>query len=124
MNLLLIFLGCGFGGISRFLITDYTYQILGRSFPYGTLVVNVIGSFLMGFLFFILMTRVIQISPYLRSFLLIGFLGGFTTFASFSLANLQLIESGAFMKLALNILISVFLCLLAVFLGVYAAEKL
>lgn len=112
MNTLLIFIGAGLGGVLRFWISNGVYYFLGRQFPYGTLVVNTTGSFLMGILFVLLVERFNGSGPQLRSLLLIGFLGGYTTFSSFSIETLNLFESGAWVSGFLNILLSVVLLML------------
>jgi len=124
MNTLLIFIGAGLGGVLRFWISNGVYYLLGRQFPYGTLVVNTTGSFLMGVLFVLLVERFNGSGPQLRSLLLIGFLGGYTTFSSFSIETLNLFESGAWVGGFLNILLSVVLCLLFVWIGVLGARQL
>ena len=124
MNTLLIFIGAGLGGVLRFWISNGVYYLLGRQFPYGTLVVNTTGSFLMGVLFVLLVERFNGSGPQLRSLLLIGFLGGYTTFSSFSIETLNLFESGAWVSGFLNILLSVVLCLLFVWIGVLGARQL
>lgn len=118
LDTFLIFIGAGLGGVFRFWISTFTYGLLGRQFPYGTLVVNVTGCFLMGFLFVVLLERFNGIGPSLRSLLLIGLLGGYTTFSSFSIETLNLFENGAILSGALNILLSVSLCIAASWLGV------
>ncbi len=123
LNECLIFLGAGLGGVSRFAISNLFYALLGREFPYGTLIVNVSGCFLMGLLFFLILERVSELAPYLRSFLLIGFLGGYTTFSSFSIETLNLIENGAWTSACLNILLSMGLCLLAVWIGAMGGKQ-
>jgi CrcB protein len=120
---LLIFLGAGLGGVFRFWITNGIHFLLGRQFPYGTLVINMTGSFLMGFLFVLIVDRFEYIGPQLRSLLLIGFLGGYTTFSSFSLETLILFENGAWMSALLNIVLSVTLCILLAWLGAIAGEQ-
>lgn len=114
---LLIVLGGGLGSLLRFWLSTGAYHLLGRAFPYGTLAVNVLGSFLMGFLTILLVERLNGQAPLLRALLLIGFLGGFTTFSSFSMETLNLWESGDITKALLNMVISLVLCLLAVTLG-------
>lgn len=120
---LLIFLGAGLGGVFRFWITNGIHFLLGRQFPYGTLVINMTGSFLMGFLFVLIVDRFEYIGPQLRSLLLIGFLGGYTTFSSFSLETLILLENGAWMSALLNIALSVILCIFLAWLGVVAGRQ-
>lgn len=71
----------GFGGVLRYGVSTGIYNLFNKNFPYGTLVVNVSGSFLMGFLFVLLLERFQSIAPQLRALLLIGFLGGYTTFS-------------------------------------------
>lgn len=124
LNTLLIFLGAGTGGVCRYWISNIIYSILGRQFPYGTLVVNVSGCFLMGILFVLLLERFDGVGPQLRSFLLIGFLGGYTTFSSFSIETLNLLESGDTLNGLLNILLSVILCITATWAGVLGGRHL
>lgn len=118
MNILLIFLGAGLGGITRYWVSNGVYFVLGRNFPYGTLVVNVSGCFLMGLLFIILQERFNSVAPQLRSFLLIGILGGYTTFSSFSIETFNLFENGDWLGATLNIFLSTLLCIIAAGLGV------
>lgn len=123
-NTLLIFFGAGLGGVLRYWISQNMYLLLGRQFPYGTLVVNVSGSFVMGLLFVLILDRFDGIGSQLRAFLLIGILGGYTTFSSFSIETLNLFESGAWFSASLNILLSVVLSILAVWLGVIGGRQL
>ena len=124
MNTLLIFIGAGSGGVFRYWISNGVYWFTGRQFPYGTLIVNVTGCFLMGFLFILILDRFNAIGPQLRAFLLIGFLGGYTTFSSFSIETLNLFENGASVSAALNIILSIILCLAATWLGVIGGRQL
>ena len=123
MHHFLIFLGAGLGGISRYWVSNGIHLFLGREFPYGTLVVNATGSFLMGMLFTIIFERFDGIGPQLRALLLIGFLGGYTTFSSFSLETLNLIENGAWWNALLNIFLNVFLCVGLSCLGVLGGRQ-
>jgi CrcB protein len=124
LNLLLIFLGAGIGGVMRYLVANITYNFFGREFPIGTLVVNISGCFLMGLLFVLLLERFNGLGPQLRALLLIGLLGGYTTFSSFSIETLHLFESGATLSALLNILLSIILCLAATWLGVIGGRHL
>lgn len=117
-NLLFIFIGAGLGGVLRYWITSASYAVLGREFPYGTLIVNISGCFLMGLVFILLMERVHSMAPALRALLLIGFLGGFTTFSSFSIETLNLFENGELLAAFTNICLSIILCLSATWIGV------
>lgn len=124
INTLLIFLGAGLGGVFRYGISNGIYWLLGRQFPYGTLFVNASGCFLMGLLFVLILERFDGISPHLRSLLLIGFLGGYTTFSSFSIETLNLLESGDWFSASLNILLSILLCIALTWLGIIGGRQL
>ncbi|PJD93533.1 MAG: fluoride efflux transporter CrcB [Legionella sp.] len=124
MNTLLVFLGAGLGGVFRYWVSNGCYWILGRQFPYGTLIVNATGCFLMGLLFTLILERFDGLGPQLRSFLLIGFLGGYTTFSSFSLETLILFESGDWFSASLNIILSIILCILLTWLGMIIGRYL
>ncbi len=119
-----IALGGACGAVLRFLVSSGVYQWLGRGFPYGTLAVNVLGSFLIGLLTEALVLQRIAITIEYRSAILVGLFGSFTTFSTFSLETLYLIEQGNLLKAALNILISVCACLFAVWLGLLAGRGL
>ena len=123
-QIIAIALGGSFGAVFRFLISSGVYQWLGRGFPYGTLAVNVIGSFLIGLLTEALILQRVAITLEYRSAILVGMLGSLTTFSTFSLETLYLIEQGNLIKAALNILISVFVCLIAVWIGLLAGRML
>jgi CrcB protein len=122
-QILAIAAGGAVGAVLRFAISTGIYRIVGRDFPYGTLTVNVLGSLLMGFLFTLLVERH-MIGAEWRAALLIGLLGSFTTFSSFSMETIALLESGAFVKATLNIILSVFLCLSATWLGIGFGRQL
>ena len=121
--LLFIFAGCGLGGLARYGIFYSIHGLLGHSFPYGTLLANVSGSLLMGFLFVIIVNHLAHIAPPLRAFLLIGFLGGYTSFSSFSIETLTLIEKDQLMLALYNIALNVFLCLSATWMGFMIGRK-
>ncbi len=120
---LIIASGGAIGALSRYLTSQYIYNRFGQDFPYGTLGVNIIGSLLMGFLYIILVERMVLSSEW-RSFLLIGLLGAFTTFSTFSIESLNLIFSGEFFKAGLNIVLSVILCIIAAWIGVVVGRQL
>ena len=122
-QLLLIALGGAIGAVLRFAGSNAVYSLLGRDFPYGTLLVNVLGSFLMGILVILFIERM-ESTPELRAFFLIGLLGAFTTFSTFSIETFYLIEQGEIIKAGLNMLLSVVLCLIAVSMGVFLGREL
>ena len=111
-------LGSALGGMARYWCSGLVIRLFGETFPWGTLIVNVTGSLAIGFLATWLSTDsrfLIFSEP--RSFLMIGFLGGYTTFSSFSLQTLYLARDGEWLLALANIFFSVTLCLIAVFLG-------
>lgn len=118
MNALYIFVGCGLGGLCRYWLSNGIHMLAGRAFPYGTLFVNVSGSLLMGILFALIIERIHGSTTELRALLIIGFLGGYTTFSSFSMETLYLIEDGNIGLAALNVVLSVSLCLAAAWVGI------
>lgn len=122
-QVLAIAIGGAAGALLRFWLSTSMYGLLGRSFPYGTLSVNVLGSFLIGFLFIVLLERM-QVTSYWRAGILIGVLGAFTTFSTFSIETLNLIEDGSLMKAALNVVLSVVLCLGSTWFGVVLGRVL
>jgi CrcB protein len=97
---------------------------LGRGFPYGTLAVNVIGSFLIGLLTEALIVQRIAIGLEYRAAILVGFIGAFTTFSTFALETIYLLEQGNLAKAGLNVIASVGACLLAVWLGLLCGRTL
>jgi len=99
------------------------YSVTGKDFPYGTLVVNVAGSLLMGLLYIVLIERIVESAEW-RSFLLIGLLGAFTTFSTFSIETLNLFEEGELIRALLNIVLSVVLCIGAAWLGMVMGRQI
>jgi CrcB protein len=117
-NYLLVAAGGALGSVLRFWLSTIFERRLGEGFPWGTLFVNVTGSFLIGLLF-ALTTRAGEpiLAPSARAFALVGVLGGFTTFSAFSLQTLNLMRGGQAGLALANIALSLALCLLAVWLG-------
>jgi CrcB protein len=122
MQVLAIAAGGALGALLRFWMSNGIYGLLGRNFPYGTLAVNVLGSLLMGFLYVLLIDK-LALGPQWRAALLIGLLGAFTTFSTFSMETVNLVEAGEVFKALLNVLLSVSLCLFATWFGVLAGRS-
>jgi CrcB protein len=118
-----IAIGGTVGCWSRYAMTNLVQAIYGKDFPYATLGINLLGSFLMGFLFIATLER-LTLSPELRTGILTGGLGGFTTFSTFEMETLLLVEQGSFAKAALYVLLSVGLGFLCAFGGAYIARNL
>lgn len=115
---LLLIIGAGgfFGTILRYLVSKYFQQILFSSFPYGTFIVNITGCLIMGIIYGIAQRHAL-ISDELRLFLTVGFCGGFTTFSTFANENLGFLRDGEFLQFALYTGLTVFLGLIALYLG-------
>lgn len=122
-QVLTIAFGGALGAVARFGLSNGVYAWLGRGFPYGTLAVNVLGSLVMGFLAIVLVER-LSLAPEWRAGILVGFLGAFTTFSTFSLETLGLLESGAWLKAVSNMVLSVVLCVLAAAAGMMLGRQL
>ncbi|MFA7288592.1 MAG: fluoride efflux transporter CrcB [Melioribacteraceae bacterium] len=122
-NYFLIATGAALGGAFRFWVSGSVYRFLPANFPYGTLTVNVLGSFLLGFIIFFLDAKKI-ISPELKIFLTIGFCGGFTTFSTFAFETVSLLKDTELFFAFINILLNVVLTLGAVYLSYLVAKSL
>ncbi|WP_457666031.1 fluoride efflux transporter CrcB [Thiolapillus sp.] len=123
MQAIAIAAGGAFGALMRYWVSTATYTWLGRGFPWGTLMVNVLGSFAMGVLYVLLLDRLTS-GPELRAFLLIGFLGAFTTFSTFSIETFNLIEDAQLGRALLNAGGSVIVCIAAAWLGVVLGRQI
>jgi fluoride exporter len=122
-QVLAIAAGGAIGALLRYWVSSAVQNRTTSVFPYGTLTVNVIGSLLIGFLYIWLIER-LAVGPAVRAFMLIGVLGAFTTFSTFSIETLNLMESGHLGKALVNMLVSVIVCTGAAGLGVLAARQL
>jgi fluoride exporter len=111
-------LGGAIGSVGRFWLTGLMAAITGPRFPWGTLLINVLGSFIIGLVGGITLTPArVGLHPDLRIFLMTGVCGGFTTFSAFSLQTLELLQSGEVWPAAGYVVASVVLCILAVWGG-------
>ena len=123
MSIISIAIGGAAGSLCRYGMSNGIYLLLGRSFPYGTLAVNILGSFVMGIVYILMIERA-SISEELRAGITIGLLGAFTTFSTFSIETINLIESGEILKAGLNILFSVTLCIVGCWLGMNLSRQI
>lgn len=115
---LLVGVGSAVGGMARFWLSNAVAQRYGETFPWGTLLVNISGSLVIGLLAALNVSEGrFYLQPAQRQFLMIGICGGYTTFSSFSLQTLELIRHDQWLYAAGNILLSVLLCLVAVWIG-------
>lgn len=120
-----IALGSALGGMARYACSNLALSWFGPGFPWGTLIINVLGSFVIGF--FGALTGPdgrLLVPGDARQFVLVGLCGGYTTFSSFSLQTLTLAQEGDFLRAGLNVGASVVLCLLSVWLGYAAAAAI
>ena len=119
----LLFIGTGsfLGGVSRYVLTRLVQDHILHVFPYGTLVVNIVGCFLIG-LFYGLFDRGHVLDPDIRMFLTVGFCGGFTTFSTFANENLSMLQGGNFLGVGAYAVLSFALGLAMVYLGQLAVK--
>ena len=123
MNYIFVFAGGGIGSVARFALATWIGQRWGRSFPLGTFVVNVFGSFLIGLLMTLMAERFLE-NPEWRLLLVVGGLGGFTAFSIFQYETGRLIVDGELIYAALNIVLSVFAGFTALKLGEVIAQSI
>ncbi len=123
LQIVLIAAGGATGALLRFWMSSGIYALLGRGFPYGTLAVNVSGSFAMGLLYVFMLERM-EVSAEWRAALMIGLLGAFTTFSTFSIETMNLIEAGEIGKAGLNMALSISLCVVGCWLGMVVGRQI
>ncbi len=111
-----IAVGGALGACSRYLISEFCVMAFGKGFPYGTITVNVLGSFIMGLLVSAFQSELLSTEPW-RQIIGLGFLGALTTFSTFSMDNVLLLQQGAFIKMGFNILLNVLLSISAAWVG-------
>jgi len=122
-RLLWVCLGSAVGGGARYLLSGWAIEKLGVAFPYGTLLVNVIGSFLVAVLMYAGMETTI-LPPTARIALTVGVMGGFTTYSTFSFETMKALQEGAFGAALTNVLVTVLGCLAACWVGWIGARAL
>ncbi len=125
MTYLWIAVGSGLGGMARYACSGLAAAWFGAAFPWGTLIINVLGSFVIGF--FAALTGPdgrLMVPGDVRQFVMVGLCGGYTTFSSFSLQTLNLAQNGEMARAGLNIAASVALCLASVWLGAVLAAAI
>ena len=125
MTYLWIAVGSALGGLGRYWCSGWIAQHFGETFPWGTILVNLLGSFVIGFVATLTAPDGrLFVGSETRQFIMLGLCGGFTTFSSFSLQTLNLAQDGEWLRAGANILLSVAACLVAVWLGHIAAGNL
>ncbi len=120
---LLIGLGGAVGTWARYLISGFMLRMLGTAFPYGTLTVNLVGSFLIGAIMHIGLSTEL-LSPTTRIVLTVGVMGGFTTYSSFNYETMQYFQEGELFRGLLNLLVMVCCCVVAGWMGLVFARRL
>jgi CrcB protein len=118
---LIVGLGSGIGGMLRYYISDFVQKYSSSLFPYGTLTVNIVGSFLIGIVLFYL-DSIKMISSEMRLFLTVGLCGGLTTFSTFSYETVRLIQDSEYLLAGTNVILNVFVTLLAVLLAAFTSK--
>ena len=120
-----LFIGLGgfLGSIARYALSTSIYRAVGESFPYGTLAVNIIGCFIIGLLMTVFQDRFV-VHPNFRFLIIVGVLGGFTTFSSFSYETFALMKAGNFIDAAMNSIISLTGCVVATWGGYFTGNNL
>ncbi|MBI3123435.1 MAG: fluoride efflux transporter CrcB [Ignavibacteriales bacterium] len=116
LKYLIVFVGSGIGGGLRFWLSSLVHKYFPPFFPLGTLIINILGSFILGYMIFGLDEKEL-INPSVKLFIGIGFCGGFTTFSTFSLETFNLIRNSEFLFAGINILASILVSLLGVYLA-------
>ncbi len=121
MQILIIGLGGFIGAILRYFLSGWVYRFSGSTLPYGTLTVNVVGSFILGGFLYLSGER-LALDPLWRSFIAVGMMGALTTFSTFSWETIQYLLEGQMILAGINIILNVFLTLIAAWAGITLAR--
>ncbi|PYX87558.1 MAG: fluoride efflux transporter CrcB [Acidobacteria bacterium] len=121
MNFVLVSAGAIVGANLRYILSRYAAKVLGPVFPYGTLIINMLGSFIVGW-FMIWTTERVLVDPRWRLLIVVGFCGGFTTFSSFAFETMASFEQGQWLLMSTNLLSNNVLCLAAALAGMALAR--
>lgn len=117
---LFVALGGAFGACLRFFISEMMVKVFAKGFPFATLTVNILGSLLMGYLYALIEKDLIAVTP-AKTLIGIGFLGALTTFSTFSLDTLLLLQQGHWVKAIINVSLNVVCCVFVAWLGIQLA---
>ena len=121
LNIISIFIGGGLGAVLRYLVGIFSAKYISLNFPFATLLVNIAGGFLIGFLYVFCVDKV-QLNQSLNFALTVGFCGGLTTFSTFSLELFKMFNNGSYMLAIVYIILSILACLIAVAFGASLAK--
>ena len=121
MNFVVVSLGAIVGANLRYILSRYAAKILGPVFPYGTLIINISGSFIVGW-FMIWTTERVLVDPRWRLLVVVGFCGGFTTFSSYAFESMAYFEQGQWLLMTVNVFANNLLCMAAAIAGMALAR--
>lgn len=121
LEVILVAVGGAIGSTARYLVSTWAATRYGAEFPYGTLIVNIVGCFIIG-VFMTLATERLSISPYWRLFITVGFVGGMTTFSSFSYETIHLLQEADMLRAFYNIGLNILVGFSATWLGIGVAR--
>jgi len=122
-QILAVALGGALGALARYGLVGLVHTFASRNFPYGTFAVNILGSFLIG-ISYILVVEKLHLAAHWHAIIMVGFIGAFTTFSTFSLEALVLLQEGRPLPALVYVLASVLLCIAATALGMLSARQL
>lgn len=121
LEVILVAIGGAIGSTARYLVSTWAVTRYGAEFPYGTLIVNIVGCFIIG-VFMTLATERLSISPYWRLFITVGFVGGMTTFSSFSYETIHLLQDADMLRAFYNVGLNILVGFSATWLGIGVAR--